>query len=89
LQFLLNYQPRRADELTILSATAEKHKAFRLSERQFDEFHRALLDTLGEATGQDESVVRAWQVTIEPGLTYLKRSCVADAPHLYTVPRAA
>jgi serine/threonine protein kinase len=89
LQFLLNFEPRHTEEPTILSATAEKHKAFRLTERQFDEFRSALLDALREATGQDEDVVRAWQVTIEPGIDYLKRSCVADAPRLHVIPRAA
>jgi hemoglobin-like flavoprotein len=79
VQFLLNFQPN-AQEPTNLSATAAKHKAFRLTERQFDQFRCALLETLRAATGQDEYVARAWQVTIEPGLEYLKRSCVPDAP---------
>ena len=75
LQFLLNFGDQHIMEPTTLSSTADRHRSLKVTPRDFDEFASALIETLRDFRCEKETVIRAWEITLRPGLQYLKQNC--------------
>lgn len=78
LMFLLNFDAAPIVEPTILSETADRHKLIPVTNRQFDEFAQALLDTLRDFCGERAAVLNAWRECIDPGLNYIRKASLEN-----------
>ncbi|MCB1743301.1 MAG: protein kinase [Gammaproteobacteria bacterium] len=83
VQSLLNFRGEAVVEPTVLTATADRHKALALDAEHFQQFSSALLDTIDELTA-DPAIVSAWASTIRPGIEYMVRRCVPKTRTLAT-----
>jgi hemoglobin-like flavoprotein len=80
LNYLLNFRDQLCVEPTVLARVAARHRSLNIKAEHFDTFGQCLLDTLREVSGQNEVVIDAWRIAMQPGIAYLQQQMAVVPP---------
>ncbi len=76
---LLNFsEAHAAEEPTIFTNTAKKHKELGLTKKDFNAFEEAFIETLVKFNEGSEEMQGAWRACFAPGMSYMKQHATQD-----------